>query len=51
MLLDLLDRGVAALARSCGISSAISFESSGLAVSEAWAMTRVRAPCSWRMLA
>ena len=44
--------GVSPAAREeCGISSAISFESSGRAVSEAWAMTLVRAPCSWRTLA
>ena len=38
-------------AGDCGMTSAISSELSGLASSEAWAMTRVRAPCSWRMLA
>ena len=52
VLLDLLDRRVSARGgEECGISSAISFESSGRAVTEAWAMTLVRAPCSWRTLA
>ena len=35
----------------CGMTSAISSELSGLASSEAWAITRVSAPCSWRTLA
>ena len=37
--------------RAWGMTSAISSELSGLAISEAWAITRVSAPCSWRTLA
>ena len=51
LLLDLLDRGRLGGAVRAGSTSAISSELSGLAISEAWAMTRVSAPCSWRTLA
>ena len=51
-LLDLLDRGRGGGAPiRAGITSAISSLESGLAISEAWARTRVRAPWSWRTLA